>query len=61
MNDFRFENTVNPFSAGQKMKSKIVIGNFIITVNKRFNRFQKLMLRFCFGFEVVDVEQEDVR
>lgn len=58
MNDFLFENIITPFPAGQTMKSKIVIGNVIITVNKRFNRFQKLMLRFCFGFEVSDIRED---
>lgn len=40
--------------------SKIVIGThekLIITVDKHFNKFQKMMIRWCFGFEVEDYSE----
>lgn len=40
----------------QKIKSIIHIGpGMQVHVSKRFNWFQKKMLKWCFGFEVEDV------
>lgn len=46
-----------------KNGSQIRIGNFrsltIINVDHHFNWFQKLMIKWCFGFEVDDYSEED--
>ena len=45
-----------------KNGSQIRIGNFrslTINVDRHFNWFQKLMMKWCFGFEVDDYSEED--
>lgn len=45
-------------------ESLIIIGgdnnqqSLNIVVDKHFNRFQKKMIRWCFGFEVVDYKEK---
>lgn len=43
-------------------KSIIAIGHsFEIGVDKKFNWFQKKMIKWCFGFEVKEYENESKR
>lgn len=45
-----------------KNGSQIRIGNLrtlTINVDRHFNWFQKLMMKWCFGFEVDDYSEED--
>ena len=48
-----------------KNGSMIIIGDYYDSncvrtiVDKHFNRFQKWMIKWCFGFEVMDYEEED--
>ena len=44
-----------------KNGSKIVIGKervITVIVDKHFNRFQKAMIKWCFGFDVQDYSEE---
>lgn len=40
------------------VKSKIIIGNLTIFNTKKFNWFQKKMIKLCFGFEVNNLESK---
>lgn len=45
-----------------KNGARIIIGNhhsFTVVVDHHFNWFQKKMIRWCFGFEVEDYDEED--
>ena len=51
--------TTSNFVTISKIKngSKIVIGQVTVFVDKRFNKFQKLMIKWCFGFDVEDYSE----
>lgn len=36
-----------------EVKTEIKISNYTLYINKRFNWFQKKMLKFCFGFDSI--------
>ena len=38
--------------------SKIVIAELTVIVNKHFNKFQKKMIKWCFGFDVTDYSED---
>ena len=37
-------------------KTELKFGETTVYLEKRFNRFQKYMLKLCFGFEVKDID-----
>lgn len=41
-----------------KPLSKIILGNFTIFLEKKFNWFNKLMFKLLFGLKVEDVDHE---
>lgn len=40
-------------------KSKIIIGNFTIMLTKKFNWFNRLMLKLIFGLKVKNIKGEE--
>lgn len=48
----RFENDCLP------IKSKMRIGNITIFLDKKFNWFNKLMIRLIFGFKIEEVNNK---
>ena len=36
--------------------TELKFGEITVYLDKRFNRFQKYMLKLCFGFEVKDIK-----
>ena len=43
----------------KKPKSKMIVGNIICYNEKRFNWFQKLCFKSCFGIMIVDIKDEE--
>lgn len=41
-----------------EIKSEIIIGNITVLNPRRFNRFQKFMIKVCFGFIVKDYKKD---
>lgn len=39
----------------EEFKSKVKFGNTCYMLTKKFNKFQKFMLKICFGIEVEDI------
>ena len=43
----------------EKLRSVICIGSGVkVFVDKHFNKLQKLMIQWCFGFKVTDLKEE---
>ena len=46
------------FELKREVKSKIVIGNFTIFLTKKFNWFNRLMMKLVFGLNIEKVSED---
>jgi hypothetical protein len=58
MSEIRLKNEVSTIT-GSIPKSKLVLGKFTIFFDKKFNWFNRLMLRLVFGLNIENVKDSD--